>query len=256
MDSARRPERRGESALTRIVITGAGGLIGRAMARRFPDALALTHAELDITDAAAVRALRADLIINCAVVGVQESERDPALAEAVNVRGPALLAEACERLIHFSTNYVLDPVSVYARTKLEGERRCPSATIIRTSWVFGEGGENFLSTVHRRLMRGERVRATGNMFACVTYVEHLAKRVAEICRTGSPTRPGGRVHNVANDGVCSPAELAREAARLVGADPSLVEVVTDPRPASAIVTDPPLPHWRDALAEYIHSAHA
>src|SRR5262245_49729495 len=98
--------------MTAIIITGAGGLVGRAMARRFPDALALTHAQLDIADADVVRALEADLIINCAVVGVQESERDPARAEAVNVRGPALLAEVAKRLIHFSTNYVLDPTSV------------------------------------------------------------------------------------------------------------------------------------------------
>src|SRR4051794_5611630 len=100
-----------------IVITGAGGLVGRAMARRFPDALALTRAQLDITDTAAVRKLKADVIINCAVVGVEASEKNPALAGAVNVRGPALLAEVCARLVHFSTNYV---DGVYGRTKSEG----------------------------------------------------------------------------------------------------------------------------------------
>ena len=242
--------------MTRIVITGAGGLVGQAMARRFPDALALTHAQLDVTDAEAVRKRRADIIYNCAVVGVEASERDPARAEAVNVHGPALLAQVCRRLVHFSTNYV---DGVYGRTKREGERY--AATVIRTSWVFGPGGDNFFSTVHRRLMHGERVRATTNMSACVTYVEHLAARVVEICGTGSPTRPGGRVENpphifnVANDGVCSPYEFALEAARLVGADPSLVEPGSDPRLAPPIVTDPPLPHWRAALAEYIHSAH-
>ena len=228
--------------MTRIVITGAGGLVGQAMARRFPDALALTHAQLDITDAEAVRRLRAGLIINCAVVGVEESERDPARAEAVNVHGPALLAQVCRRLVHFSTNYV---DGVYGRTKREGERH--AATVIRTSWVFGPGGDNFLSTLPRRLRRGERVRATTNMSACVTYVEHLAARAAEIVECG--------VFNVANDGVCSPYEFALEAARLVGADPSLVEPGTDPRLAPLIVTDPPLPHWRAALSEYIHSAH-
>jgi len=85
------------------------------------------------------------------------------------------------------------------------------------------------------------------MFACVTYVEHLAARAAEITECG--------VFNVANDGICSPYELALEAARLVGVDPSLVEPGSDPRLATPIVTVPPLPHWRAALAEYIHSAH-
>ena len=62
--------------------------------------------------------------------------------------------------------------------------------------------------------------------------------------------------NIANDGLCSPAEFALEVARLVGADPALIEVVSDRRDAPAIVTDPPLPHWRAALAEYIESADA
>ena len=176
--------------MTRVIITGAGGLVGRAMARRFPDALALTHAQLDIADAAAVRALRADVIINCAVVGVAESENDPARAEAVNARGPALLAERCERLVHYSTNYV---DGVYGRTKRAGERY--ATIIIRTSWVFGEGKDNFFSTVHRRLRRGERVRAARDTFSTVTWVEHLADRAARMCGTGSPTRPGGRVEN-------------------------------------------------------------
>ena len=217
------------------------------MARRCPDALALTHAQLDITDAAAIAALKADLIINCAVVGVEASELDPARAEAVNARGPALLAKVAGRLVHFSTNYVLAPTSVYARTKLDGERAVEGrATIIRTSWVFGERKNNFFSTVHRRLMRGERVRAAADVFGCVTWVEHLAARAAEIKERGT--------FNIANDGVCSPEEFAREAARIVGADPSLVEPVSHPRVVSPIVTDPPLPHWRLALAEYIESA--
>jgi dTDP-4-dehydrorhamnose reductase len=227
-----------------IVITGANGLVGRAMARRFPDALALTHAELDITDASAVRALEADVILNCAVVGVEESELDPALAEAVNVRGPELLARACRRLVHFSTNYV---DGVYGRTKREGERF--AATVIRTSWVFGPGRDNFLSTVPRRLRDGARVRANDATRACVTYVEHLAARTAALI-----DRDG--LFEIANDGVCSAAEFAREAARLVGADQSLIEVFSEPRNAPLLVTDPPLPHWRAALAEYIESADA
>ena len=223
-----------------IIITGAGGLVGRAMARWFPRALALTRTQLDVADAAAVRALpRADYIINCAVAGVAVSENDPARAEAVNVRGPALLAERCERLVHFSTNYI---DGVYGRTKRAGERY--ATTVIRTSWVFGEGKDNFFSAVHRRLRRGERVRAVSDVLSTVTYAEDLADRAMQIL-----TEPG--IHEIANAGLCSPYEFALEAARLVGAEPSLVEAVSDPRLAPPISADPPLRHWRDALAEYI-----
>ena len=209
------------------------------MARRLPDALALTRAELDVSDPAAVRALpRAEVIINCAVAGVAESGEDPARAEAVNVRGPALLAERCDRLVHFGTNYV---DGVYGRTKRAGERF--AATVIRTSWVFGEGKDNFFSAVHRRLRRGERVRAARDVVSTVTWVEDLAERAAQITAAG--------VHEIANGGLCSPFEFALEAARLVGADPSLVEAVSDPRLAPPLAADPPLRHWRDALAEYI-----
>lgn len=225
-----------------IVITGAGGLVGRAMARRFPDALALTHAQLDVSDADAVARLRAEVILNCAVLGIAACERNPELAEAVNVRAPMLLARACARLVHFSTNHV---GGVYGRTKRDGERF--ASTVIRTSWVFGPGKDNFLSTVPRRLRAGERLRATGDTVSSVTYVEHLARRVP-VDRDG--------VFEIANDGVCSPAEFALEAARLVGADPALVEVVSEPRELPGLVTDPPLPHWRIALAEFIESADA
>src|SRR5207244_6334036 len=119
----------------RALTTGGGGLVATALARRIPAAVTLTHAQLDITNRpavfAAVRELRPDLIINCAVVGVDACEADPTLAEAINVDGPALLADAAAALVHFSSNYVLDPVNVYGRTKLRGEaavaERCPRA---------------------------------------------------------------------------------------------------------------------------------
>jgi dTDP-4-dehydrorhamnose reductase len=105
----------------RVVVTGAGGLVGRSVGAGFsrPDRLKpvltlLTHRDLDITDARAVERtiddLRPDLIINCAVLGVDECERDPAAARAINVDGPRFLAAAAERtgaaVVHFSSNYV------------------------------------------------------------------------------------------------------------------------------------------------------
>src|SRR5438552_1572775 len=101
--------RRGGGPPLRIAVTGASGLVGSAIVRYF-GATALTHRDLDITDGAAVQRAIAgiDLLINCAVIGVDECERDPALARAVNVSGPANLARAAKSILHFSSNYVFE----------------------------------------------------------------------------------------------------------------------------------------------------
>ncbi|HEX4934748.1 MAG TPA: SDR family oxidoreductase [Gemmatimonadaceae bacterium] len=245
-----------------IVVTGASGLIGSTLVRR-TGATGLTHRDLDITDPAAVRAvmhtLRPELVINCAVIGVDECESDPALAEAVNVTGPVNLARHAPAIIHFSTNYVLDPVNVYAKTKLAGEEAVIAANaqalVIRTSWVFGRGKESFLSTAAAKLARGERVRAITDTFASTTWVEDLVTRVMAMRgRTG--------VHAVVNEGMLSYEDFALEVARLVGADPSLIDRITEagmkrlaPRPRSTPMrSDPPMRPWQEALREYVRSS--
>src|ERR1051325_472041 len=240
----------------RIAITGAGGLVASALQTELPGAVALRHRELDVTDADTVRRALAgfDLVLNCAVVGVDAAEAEPELARRVNVEGAANVARAVPLAVHFSSNYVLDPVNVYGRTKLEGERAVlaanPRAVIIRTSWVFGEGGRNFLSTVHQRLRRAERVEAIEDVTASVTYARDLARRVRELFAA-----PG--VHNIVNEGALTYADFAEEAARLVGADPALVirvgsdDVMRAPRPRDTPMSaTPPLRAWRDALREY------
>ena len=269
----------------RSLITGAGGLVASALLPHFENLFALRHAALDITDADAVDAVfdRVDpeLIINCAVIGVDACESDRSLAERVNVDGPLNLARAAQRrgasIVHFSSNYVFDghrakdepytiddearPVNVYGATKLAGERAvleaCERAFVIRTSWVYGLAKDSFLSTVAAKLRRGERVQAISDTYANTTYVCDLADRVRMIVDAGSYG-----LHQVVNDGVCSYDEFAREAAAIVGvpdvAAARLIEGVTEAemkRPAARpactpMLCAPPMRPWQEALREF------
>jgi len=277
----------------KVVITGAGGLVGGCLARRLGrehEVLAPRRVELDVTDAGVVsrfiKEVRPQLVVNCAVLGVDECERDPKAARAVNAEAPRALAAAATaagaEFLHFSTNYVFDgegrepyderdeprPVNVYGLTKEEGERAAfeanPRSYVVRTSWVFGAGKESFLSTAPRELAAGRGVRAISDTWASVTYVEDLAVRVEELVGAG---RHG--LYHVVNEGVCTYEDFAREAARLAGRNEEeaarLVETVTESqvqRPArrprytplccttSAELGLPPLRHWREALAHF------
>src|SRR5262245_51132725 len=228
--------------VTTAVITGAGGLVGRHLATHLADThrvLALGHAELDVTNADAVRTMivreRPALILSCAVLQVDECERDPVAAEAVNVTGPRLLAGAATEvgaeIVHLSSNYVFDgaptvrrpytvddlpnPINVYGRTKLAGERAvlaaCARSYVIRTSWVFGPGKTSFVGTAHRQLRDGRPLRAVADVWASTTSVVDLVARTREVLARGHHG-----LYHVVNAGVCSHLDFAREAARLVG----------------------------------------
>lgn len=269
----------------RIAITGARGLVGTALASLYHGVapVCLTHEDLDITNAssaaAAIDRIAPDVIFNCAVIGVDDCERDGEQAVRVNVLGPRYLAEAAQKrgcsIVHFSTNYVFDgsasrpygvedeaaPINVYGRTKLEGEiavrNACSRAFVIRTSWVFGPDKESFLATAATKLARGETVRAITDTWASTTYVADLVERVRSIVDNGSPG-----LYQVVNDGVCTYETFAVEAARLVGAPDSLIERISEaemrrdaPRPRyTPMICDPPMRPWQDALADYVRDS--
>jgi len=282
----------------KILITGAAGLVGSHLARRLAkdyDVLALGHRDLDITDRKAVRRIVSDakpaLVINCAVLQVDESERDLAKAQAVNVDGPRYLAEAASEvgaeIVHFSTQYAFageplerasytindepNPVNVYGRTKVAGEAAvrdaCARSYIVRTSWVYGSGKKSFLCDVHNDLRTGKKVRAIDDIWSSTTYVEDLIDRVMTIRSTGQC----GTFH-VVNEAICSYYEFALEAGRLLGLTrqqiDTLIEITHErdmkriavrPRytPLRCLLSEnlglPPMRDWRAALRDYVHS---
>ena len=282
----------------KILITGAAGLIGSHLARRLAlehEVLALKHSDLDITDAIAVRHSVAQakpaVIINCAVIQVDESEQNPAKAQAVNVDGPGHLAQAASgvgaEIVHFSTQYAFEgepigrapytiedeprPVNNYGRTKVAGEAAvrsaCARSYIVRTSWVYGSGKNSFLCVVPDDLRAGRKVRAIDDIWSSTTFVNDLIERVMTIRATG---RFG--TYHVVNEGVCSYYEFALEAGRLQGLTnaqlESLIEITHErdmkrvavrPRytPLRCLLSEqiglPPMRDWRDALAAYARS---
>lgn len=277
----------------KIAVTGAGGLLGRATnthcASQGDEVHAFDHSALDITDAAAVKRqlsdLKPDVVFNCAAwTDVDGCESDPNRAERANALGPQLLASTCRDidalLVTVSTDYVFDgskdgfytqrdhpnPISIYGRFKFEGERRAQTAyartIVIRSGYIFGGGGTNFLSTVLDRARRGEHLRAISDMSGTPTYAADLAARLRELAELDLP----GVYHVVnAGDGV-SFERFARTALEVGGVDPARLASTTlaelnrpAPRPRnsrlkcllSEAIGLAPLPHWREALHQFI-----
>lgn len=239
----------------RIVITGAGGQVGRFLAgeaaRQGRDVAALTHAQWDITDPKAAERFVAegDLVVNCAALAdVDAAEADPDTAHAVNVTGPENVAHACARvgaqLVHISTDYVFageqrhpydvgdptGPLSVYGRTKLAGElavlAAMPDATIVRTSWVYtGTTGNDFVAVLRRRAATegtDRTVEVADDQTGSPTYVKDLVKALFEVGE-GRIREP---VLHVANEGACSRFEQARAVFEELGADPDRIRPVS------------------------------
>ncbi len=225
--------------MTTILITGAGGQVGRellAWQEALPAfrLLAPPRAELDLTDADSIRRTLSagdiDYCINCAAyTAVDRAEEEPEQARLVNAAGAGLLARACAEagvpLLHLSTDYVYhnqlnrplredDPTTprgVYARTKLEGDRLVlaghPRSLIIRTSWVYSPFGHNFVKTMLRLGRERPVVRVVYDQIGAPTYARDLARALLTIVERAeagqAPADAWGQVYHYANEGVCS-----------------------------------------------------
>ncbi|APE16213.1 dTDP-4-dehydrorhamnose reductase [Mycolicibacterium pallens] len=238
--------------VARIVISGAGGQVGRFLAgegaRRGLEVSALTHAEWDITDPRAAERFVAesDLVVNCAAIAnVDVAEADPDAAYAVNATGAENVAHACARvgasLVHISTDYVFGgdqrrpydvgdatgPVGVYGRAKLAGEvavlAAMPDAHVVRTSWVYtGGDGNDFVAGLRRLAATDGTAEAVDDQVGSPTYVKDLADAVFVIGE-GHIREP---ILHVANEGACTRFELAQAVFDELGADPRRIRPIS------------------------------
>ncbi|MFE0960347.1 dTDP-4-dehydrorhamnose reductase [Streptomyces fungicidicus] len=278
------------------LVTGAGGMLGQDVLARLAAAgeraTALDRAALDLTDAAAVRRAlerhRPAVVVNCAAwTAVDDAETREAEALAVNGDGPARLADACARtgavLLHVSTDYVFAgdatapyaedaptaPRSAYGRTKLAGERAVLNTLpdrgyVVRTAWLYGTGGANFVRTMIRLEGQREKLDVVDDQRGQPTWSADLAGLLLALGRGAlAGTAPPGVYHGTSS-GETTWYGLTREIFRLLGADPDRVHPTTSeafvrpaPRPAYSVLGHDrfaaagvaPLRDWRAALAE-------
>jgi len=276
---------------TRVLVTGAAGMLGTELVPLFRcsfDVIPADVAEFDMRDAAAtdafVAAAAPDVIVNCAAyTDVDGAESDPATAFDVNANGAGNLATAGQkvgaRLVQLSTDYVFDgtgdtpyaetdepsPLGVYGRSKLAGERRVAEASkealIVRTAWLYGHAGPNFIEKMLSLASSGQALRVVDDQVGAPTNVRDLAGAILELIAVEATG-----VVNATNRGRCTWFEFARRILDEAGLKDVAIEPVTSeefprpaPRPAYSVLslarlvslTGKEPRSWQDAVAEYV-----
>lgn len=275
----------------KILVTGVKGQLGydlcRILSDRGIDHLGADIEDFDITDAKAteafITAYRPDAIIHCsAYTAVDRAEDDVELCTRVNAEGPANIAAVAKQLgakmMYISTDYVFPgtgetayspedptgPLSVYGKTKLEGEKAVRAASdrhfIVRISWVFGINGNNFVKTMLRLAETRTDLNVVADQIGSPTYTYDLSRLLCDMIVTDK----FGTYH-ATNEGLCSWAEFAAEIMRLGGKSTAIHPIPTAEYPTRAVRPLNSrmskdkleengfcrLPHWKDALARYL-----
>jgi len=273
-----------------VAVTGAGGMLGHAIQKVFSDVhlIPFTRTDLDVTDlddtVKKVRGTRPDFLIHAAAfTNVDACETEPEKAYLVNGVGARNLAIACEEvrcpIMHISSDYVFDgakgspydewdrtnPVSQYGRSKLMAEQFVSSLTtrfyIVRTSWLFGGKGKNFVDTIIRLLAEKDSLQVVNDQFGCPTLTDDLARTLRELLGKGYG------LYHVTNSGICTWHEFAVKIAEIKGLKKPIIPVTSEEfrrpakRPAYSVLNNTmlrlegigPLRPWQEALDEYLSS---
>jgi len=275
----------------KILVTGAAGMLGRDLVAELSaghEVLGVDIDEVDVTDAAAVEKLigawAPELVIHAAAfTDVERAEKEPARAMQVNGQGAANVAAACAAagagMILISTDFVFDgtagrpyresdpvnPVNVYGRSKLEGEKLArsalPSVTVLRTAWLYGAHGDDFLKKILRAAAGKKRIEVVTDEKGSPTYAADLAATIRRMIARDFR----GLLYHAAGAGTCSRYELAAELFAILGISGCKLEPVTSgkfpsavKRPANSALAceclrqegiEPPRP-WREALRDF------
>ena len=253
----------------RVLITGAAGQLGAALVEEYPDARALTRADWDLAEPAPEHRPEIDLVLHAAAwTDVEGAEAALEEARATNVLGTRHVAALGRPVLAFSTDYVFDgtrsrpyvesdstnPLSVYGRTKLDAEAEILDGWVVRTAWLFGWSGSNFMRTMLRLGADRSEVSVVADQEGSPTYVGHLATAVPEIAELQAG------LYHVAASGSCSWADFAEAIFEEAGFSCRVNRITTEefgavaPRPAYSVIRSersgtPTLPHWRDGLSE-------
>ena len=277
----------------KVLVTGVTGQLGydvvRVLRGRGVETVGATRAEMPLDDPekarAFVEATRPDAVIHCAAyTAVDRAEDERELCHAINAESTRAIAGACEeigaKLVYISTDYVFPgtgesfyetddetgPCNVYGASKLAGERGLRSAMksgrffIVRTSWVFGAHGKNFIRTILELARTRDALTVVDDQIGSPTYTADLAELLADMAES---ERYG--VYHATNEGVCSWAELAAEAIRLRGFQTKVTPVSSDMYPTKAVRPKNSrlskasldrggfrrLPEWKDAVRRYL-----
>jgi dTDP-4-dehydrorhamnose reductase len=275
----------------RILITGASGQLGQALQRVLHDhqLTLLDRPGFDLTKPGveeSIVAARPDVVIHAAAyTDVDRAEREPERAMAVNAEGTARVAKATAdagaRLVYLSTDYVFDgrqrvpycetdepnPINVYGRSKREGERRalacCPNALVIRTAWLYGAYGTNFVRTIMCLAFEQTELRVVSDQRGSPTHAGDLALALAKLVAL-DPSIFEPRTLHLTGAGDCTWYEFACEIVSLIGAPARVRPISTEEshraarRPAYTVLANRVLagagivlPHWKEALERFV-----
>jgi len=275
----------------RVLVSGAAGMLATdlvpCLQKKGHDVVVPSESDLDITHLEAIRrwtgSTRPDVVINCAAyTKVDQAESEESVAKVINGLAVQNLCLACQEagipLMHFSTDYVFDgdktepytiydhpnPINAYGRTKLLGEKYVlwllRKFYLVRTSWLFGLHGNNFIETMLTLAKKQRRISVVNDQRGCPTWTRHLSEAVVSLVESGCYG-----VYHATNSGPTTWFEYATEIFRQAGTGTEVLPITTDQFPTAATrpknsVLDPfpitevigrEMPTWQEAITQYL-----